>query len=90
MLRPNIGSEFDVYYDDIEKLKRYEITELPGHVALYTHYPKKVFQRFMSTFELWTADGTSCIPKKGSLNELFPDIKTLTVREMLELYWKEH
>ena len=81
------GSKFDVYYDDVEKLKRFEITELPGHKALYNHFPKLQFQWFMSIFELFTTDGSSHIQRAGSLNDRFPHIKALSVKEMLDLYW---
>ncbi|KAL2803272.1 hypothetical protein BJX63DRAFT_440229 [Aspergillus granulosus] len=82
------GSKITTHYASIDKLKGFQITELPGHVALYQHFPKKGFQWFMSIFELLTADGSSCILRDGGLNELFPDIKPLTVRAMLEKYWK--
>ncbi|KAJ0415262.1 hypothetical protein BJY00DRAFT_318023 [Aspergillus carlsbadensis] len=82
------GSKFEKTYDSIEKLKRFEITELPSHVTLYEHFPKKAFQWFMSIFELFTTDESSHIARDGSLNEQFPDIKMLTVRGMLETYWK--
>ncbi|PLB48916.1 NAD(P)-binding protein [Aspergillus steynii IBT 23096] len=81
------GSKFDVYYDDVEKLKRFEITELPGHQALYEHFPKKPFQWFMSIFELFTTDGSSHVQRAGSLNHQFPHIKVLSVKEMFDLYW---
>ncbi|OJJ88705.1 uncharacterized protein ASPGLDRAFT_1499984 [Aspergillus glaucus CBS 516.65] len=80
------GSKFKVHYDSVEKLKRFEVTELPGHRALYDSFPKKAFQWFMSIFELYTSDGSSSVPRAGSLNERFPDIQPLTVREMLEHY----
>lgn len=82
------GSKMEVQYDDVETLKRFEITELPGHQALYAHFPKKAFQWFMSIFELYTTDGTSCVPREGSLNERFPNIKPLTVRDLLDRYWR--
>ncbi|CEL02563.1 Putative NmrA-like family protein [Aspergillus calidoustus] len=82
------GSKFETHYDSIEKLKQFEITELPNHVALYDHFPKKAFQWFMSIFELFTANGSSQICQAGSLNERFPEIKPLTVKGMLERYWK--
>ncbi|RAL10811.1 NAD(P)-binding protein [Aspergillus homomorphus CBS 101889] len=69
---------FEVHYDSVEKLKRFEITELPGHQALYQHLPKRAFQWFMSIFELYTLDGSSCATTQGSLNERFPDIQPLT------------
>ncbi|KAL4926738.1 uncharacterized protein BDV17DRAFT_293318 [Aspergillus undulatus] len=81
------GSKFEIHHDTIERLKRFEITELPGHRALYEHFPKKAYQWFMSTFELFTTDGGSWVPREGSLNELFPGIQPLTVRDVLEQYW---
>ncbi|KAI9930259.1 hypothetical protein MW887_012072 [Aspergillus wentii] len=44
--------KFDIHYDPIDKLRQFEITELPGHQALYSHFPQKAFQWFMSIFEL--------------------------------------
>ncbi|PYI33612.1 NAD(P)-binding protein [Aspergillus indologenus CBS 114.80] len=80
---------FDIHYDSLEKLRGFEITELPGHQALYQHFPKKAFQWFMSIFELYTANGTSCITTQDSLNKLFPSIQPLTVRDMLSKYWSD-
>ena len=81
------GAKFNVHYDSVEKLKRFEITELPSHRALYENFPKKSFQRFMSIFELFTADGSSHIQREGSLNDRFPEINVLSVRELLERHW---
>lgn len=41
----------------------------------------------MSIFEMFTTDRTSCIERSGSLNERFPEIQPLTVRQMLIQYW---
>ncbi|KAL3456878.1 hypothetical protein BJX64DRAFT_269808 [Aspergillus heterothallicus] len=81
------GSKLSVQYDSIDKLRAFEITELPGHVALYGRFPKQAFQWFMSIFEMFTADGSSRISRDGALNERFPEIKPLAVRAMLEKYW---
>lgn len=35
-------------------------------------------------------DRQSCISREGSLNEQFPQIKPLAVKDMLEQYWKAH
>lgn len=73
-------------YDDVEKLKRGELTELPGHVASYESFPKKSLQWFMSIFEQFTTDEEiSVVPPE--LNMKFPEIKPLTVRDMLKRYW---
>ncbi|KAE8381935.1 hypothetical protein BDV26DRAFT_278354 [Aspergillus bertholletiae] len=82
------GSKFEVCYDDIDKLRRFEITELPVHKTFYDRFPKEAFQFFTSIFERFTAEGNSHISKAGSLNERFPDIKPLSVMEMLNTYWK--
>ncbi|QKX56160.1 uncharacterized protein TRUGW13939_03260 [Talaromyces rugulosus] len=37
------GSKFEVHYDSVDKLKRFEITELPGHMPLYDNFPRKNF-----------------------------------------------
>jgi nucleoside-diphosphate-sugar epimerase len=80
------GAKFAVSYDSIVMLKRFEITELPGHQALYRRYSKRGLQWFLSIFELWTTDGTSEVTREGSLNEVFPEIMTMTVRGILEMY----
>lgn len=79
--------QFDRQYDSVDKLKRYEVTELPGHVSLYEAFPKKTLQWFLSLFELWTTDGTSHVRAEGSLNEAFPEMETMSIRTMLQL-WK--
>lgn len=81
------GAKFSVAYDDVEKLKRSEITELPGHAASYAFFPKKSFQWFMAIFEQFTTDEkTSYVPPE--LNAKFPEIQPLTVRAMLDQYWR--
>ena len=82
-----LGEKFEVAYDDVEKLKKFEVTELPGHVALYERYGKDRLQWFLSIFELWTTDETSWVRREGSLNERFPEIGVIGVRVMLEKYW---
>ncbi|RAK96090.1 NAD(P)-binding protein [Aspergillus ibericus CBS 121593] len=84
-----LGTKFTIHHDSVEKLQRFEVTELPGHRALYKHFPRKAFQWFMATFELFTTDGSSRIMREGALNERFPEIHTLTVKELLERYWQK-
>ncbi|KPM40528.1 hypothetical protein AK830_g6051 [Neonectria ditissima] len=82
------GVKFDVKYDDLEKLKRFEITELPGHLDDYKNFPKHVLLPFLSIFQRCMAEGLGSVPKEGSLNELFSEIKPLTVRALMNQYWK--
>lgn len=79
---------FEITYDSVPKLELFEVTELPGHIPLYESFPKEKLQWFLAIFELWTTDETSHVELAGSLNEKFPDIQTLKVKDMLELYWR--
>ena len=81
------GVKFNVAYDGVEDLRASRITELPGHAASYDKFPKERLQWFLAIFEMWMATGRARVPREGSLNEMFPEIKPLTVREMMERYW---
>ncbi|KAH6957331.1 hypothetical protein DER45DRAFT_524823 [Fusarium avenaceum] len=83
------GEKFTVAYDDMEKLRRFEITELPGHKKDYSKFSKGVLLPFLSIFQRWMAEGYGDLEYKGSLNEMFPDIRTLTAQELMQCYWKE-
>lgn len=82
------GVKFDIKYDDLEKLRRFEITELPGHSDDYKKFPKEVLLPFLSIFQRWMAEGLGSIPREGSLNEMFPEIKPLTAVDLMDMYWK--
>jgi hypothetical protein len=76
-----------VTYDSVENLQKGEVTELPSHVPAYEHIPKAFLQAFFSKFGLYIAKGLLDLPQENSLNKKFPDIKPLTVKEVLE-FWK--
>ncbi|KAH6884238.1 nmrA-like family protein [Thelonectria olida] len=82
------GKKFNVQYDDLEKLRRSEITELPGHAKSYKKFPKDILLPFLSIFQRWMAEGLGEISLEGSLNERFPDIKPLTAKDMIKDYYK--
>ncbi|GKU08415.1 hypothetical protein FLAG1_11209 [Fusarium langsethiae] len=79
------GAKFDVKYE--EKLRSFQITELPEHGKDYRKFPKEVLLPFLSIFQRWTAEGLGEVPLEGSLNKKFPDIKTLTAKELMNQYW---
>ncbi|KAL6402763.1 hypothetical protein AUP68_14099 [Ilyonectria robusta] len=81
------GSKFDVAYDSVEKLQRGEMTELPAHVESYSVLPKKILQASFATYSLYAIDGFFDFPKENTLNAKFPEIKTTTIEDMLNL-WK--
>jgi hypothetical protein len=80
------GVKFEVTYDPIEKLKKGEVTELPGHKAVYEMFggeaAKPMFQQMVAQLSVWMAEGQ--MKYKGPfLNEMFPDIKPVTVQQAL-------
>jgi len=82
------GTKFQVAYDGVDKLRRGEPTELPGQVQIYEYFPKEMFQGIASVFGLWFAEGLFDITPERSLNDSFPEIKTLKVEDMLNKAWK--
>ncbi|KAH6972894.1 hypothetical protein BKA56DRAFT_492850 [Ilyonectria sp. MPI-CAGE-AT-0026] len=84
------GAKFEVSYDSVEFLRTGKVTELPSHPPLYAHMTKEQIQSIFSVFGIWFEQGMFELkPPKGTLNEVFPDIKAWTVKELLELGWKQ-
>lgn len=81
------GSKFNVTFDDVEKLEKGEVTELPSHTTVYGFFPKSLLQDYFSKFSLYIIAGLFDIPADKSLNKLFPEVKTTTVKDVLDL-WK--
>ena len=69
-------------------MRRRQVTELPAHVAAYAFIPKEVFQGVASTFGLWFEEGDFDPKPERFLNDAFPEIKTMKVKEMLDEAWK--
>ena len=84
-----IGTKFTVVYDDVDKLKRHEATELPSQASLYAGIPKEYIQAVSSLSGIWFARGDLDLDENTALNKTFPEIKTLKVKELLERAWKE-
>ncbi|KAH6971895.1 hypothetical protein EDB80DRAFT_836503 [Ilyonectria destructans] len=84
------GSKFEVQYDSEEKLSQFQITELPNHKAVYPFFPKEHLQFLFAALERLMVMGDFDLPIEKALNKRFPDIKMLTVAEMLEETWKGH
>ncbi|KAI1374560.1 NAD(P)-binding protein [Hypoxylon crocopeplum] len=82
------GTKFDVTYDSVELLKSGRVTELPGHVPDYEYYPKEQVQAIIAGFQLLFEEGYMDFKPKQTLNNLFPDIRAVSAKEMLEMGWK--
>lgn len=84
-----LDTKFNVVYDSLEKLKRGEVTELPAQVASYAYYPKPMSQAAGAAFGLWFENGDFNMKPERWLNDLFPEIKPMTVQEVLDTAWKK-
>ena len=74
-------------YDSVEKLKGGEMTELPAHHLAYSYIPKSALQAVFSQFGLYIVRGLFHLPEQKSLDKVFPEIKTKTVKEVINS-WK--
>lgn len=83
-----IGTKFNIHYEDPEKLRKFEITKLPGHEDSAEILPWDAMRQFNAVFENWLVQGYYDLPRENTLNEKFPNIKTLSVKELLEQNWK--
>ncbi|SPO01952.1 uncharacterized protein DNG_04625 [Cephalotrichum gorgonifer] len=83
------GEKFEVTHDSIELLKSGKITELPSHVYAYDFYPKEALQRMLSQFGILFDQGVFDFQPEQTLNDLFPEVKATSAREVLEIGWKK-
>ncbi|CAG7559176.1 unnamed protein product [Fusarium equiseti] len=81
------GDKFTVTYDDVETLKKGQLTELPGHVPMYNFVPKAVLQSVMAAYGLWVETGGFDLDESRTLNKEFPDIKPISVKNFLREAW---
>ena len=75
-------------YDDLEKLKRGEVTELPSQTSLYSVIPRDFVQASSSTFGIWVNRGDMDFNVDTSLNQKLPELKTIKLKELLERHGK--
>ncbi|KAL7941063.1 hypothetical protein V8C42DRAFT_336009 [Trichoderma barbatum] len=80
------GAKFKVAYDDIETLQKGRMTELSSHNKSLIYWPKDVLRGFLSQAGLYVIEGMLHMPEDKLLNQQFPNIKTMTVQESLEVW----
>jgi hypothetical protein len=71
----------------LEKLEQFQVTELPSQVAMYQWVPKEVMQPLFAIFGKWFAQGVFQSPPDKRLNDKFPEIKPMKMKEMIETAW---
>ncbi|KAI9164186.1 Oxidoreductase BOA1 [Paramyrothecium foliicola] len=79
------GEKFQVTYDSNEVLRSGKVTELPSHVHTYQFIPKEALQGMLAGFGLIFDQGLFDFPREKALNEKFPDIKPLSVKDVLHI-----
>lgn len=72
----------------MDKLKTFQVSELPAHVPVYPFLPKEQLQYILAVFGQWTATGEFDFPEEESLNTVFQGIKTKTFADIVEDGWK--
>jgi hypothetical protein len=77
-----------VVYDDLDNLKRGEVTELPSQAWFYSVLPREVAQAICCAFGIWVDRGDLDLDEGMSLNKKFPELKTMKLKELLEKAWK--
>jgi hypothetical protein len=55
---------------------------------MYSYLPKEQLQFILAVFGQWTATGDFNLSTTGTLNERFPEIKPLSMGDMLQQAWK--
>lgn len=83
------GEKFEVSHDELDLLLSGKITELPSHPPMYGAMPKDQLQALGSTFGIWSEEGLYHLQPSKTLNQVFPDIKVRTVREVLYAGWHQ-
>ncbi|GFG20810.1 hypothetical protein IFM5058_10787 [Aspergillus udagawae] len=81
-------TKFDVTYDSEEKLKLFQVTELPSHRPVYPFLPKEQLQHVMAVLGQWSDAGAFNLPEEHTLNKRFPEIKSRSMAELLQEAWK--
>ncbi|EEU40021.1 uncharacterized protein NECHADRAFT_34150 [Fusarium vanettenii 77-13-4] len=85
--------KFDVHFDSIDGLKESKITELPGNVSKYGLVGKPFIDGMMSLWSLGFAWGwydlTSYKKSEKTLNEVFPELETLTFKSFISRCFEE-
>ncbi|KAJ3545402.1 hypothetical protein NM208_g2531 [Fusarium decemcellulare] len=83
-----LGTKFDVVHDSVELLKSGKITELPSQVPAYAAFPKEAFQGMCATFGLFFEQGLLNFDEEKAINRLFPEIKPKSIKDVVEIGWK--
>ncbi|THZ76032.1 hypothetical protein D6C84_08938 [Aureobasidium pullulans] len=82
------GTKFNAVYDDMDKLKTFQTSELPSHASIYRYFPKEKLRYMFAAFGMWVVQGYFNLPEDKAINHKFPNIKPLSVKRMLSDSWQ--
>lgn len=80
------GTKFDVVHDSLEDLRAGKVSEIPAYLPLYEVFPKEMLLEMMAG--LGVAMITGIFTFKGELNEKYPDIQTVKMRDFIKIHWQ--
>ncbi|KAF3492215.1 uncharacterized protein GIQ15_01732 [Arthroderma uncinatum] len=81
-----VGTKFEVSYDPLEKIKKNEATPLPQSEGV--GYGPEITQWVVSYMsQVAVIDGFK-MPKENRLNNMFPEIQPVSMKEFLTKAWK--
>lgn len=84
------GRKFKVTYNEISKLEKHKMEDIPAWRKLYdTILPKEDFIEMFSAFGLAIALGDVHFDRTKSLNARYPDIETTKLKEAIMKHWSE-
>jgi hypothetical protein len=81
-----LGAKWDVTYDPIEKLEKGEGTVLEQPVGSMK-LPEEALRHLWAEFGIMADRGLMDVTSEGLRNDEFPEIKPLTVREVITAAW---
>lgn len=82
------GTKFQITHDSKEEFEAGQVTELPCYESTFAVVGKEMTKQLFAQTGLWIIGNELDLRPASTLNETFPDIKTMTLREFLELSWK--
>ncbi|ROW06071.1 hypothetical protein VMCG_04500 [Cytospora schulzeri] len=65
-----------------------QATILPGHASALEYLPQELLQKVNSAFGLWFARGAFNLEPNNVLNDEFPHIQPMKVKDILTASWK--
>lgn len=80
------GTKFQVTYDTRDLIESGNVTVPP--VAESVEYSEEELKETTALVSRLTVNGVFQLPKENRLNDLFPEIRPITMREFLEKYWR--